>query len=329
MTRRSPLPEKRNDHCLHQCVLQTANEYERNPMKPPFVVLILLGISAVNTTSSEAAEFDCIIEPRQVLEIRSPLEGLIETMHVDRGDLVSKGQILAELDTSVDRAQAAMAKHRFEMQGAIRSGESRVEFTTRKSARSESLHVQNFVSAEARDQAQTERRLAESELHDALDNRRLAELDYARQMEIIRLKTIRSPVNGVVTERLLHPGEFAEAGVGRKPIFKLADIDFLHVEVLLPADAYGKVARGMVIEVTPEIPADTRHRATIKVIDRILDAASGTFGVRLELPNQRHRIPAGIRCKASFPKIEAKTIQKTVSPAQARRQQQAPAEPAR
>jgi RND family efflux transporter MFP subunit len=268
--------------------------------------ILFFGLNIAASPHAAAAEFDCIIEPRQVLEIRSPLEGLIETMDVDRGDIVKKGQILARLDTSVDRAQAAIAKHRAEMEGAVRSGQSRVEFTARKSARSEDLHGRNFVSAEARDQAVTERLLAESELRDARDNRRLAELDYARQMEIIRLKTILSPVNGVVTERILNPGEFAEAGVGRKPIIKLAEIDTLFVEVLLPADAFGKVTRGMVVEVVPEIPADTRHRATLKVIDRVLDAASGTFGVRLELPNPRHQIPAGIRCKVNFPRIDAK-----------------------
>lgn len=287
--------------------------------RPILFTMVILGANIAASLQATAGEFDCIIEPRQVLEIRSPLEGLIETMKVDRGDIVIKGQVLAELDTSVDRAQAAIAKHRAAMEGAVRSGESRVEFTTRKSARSESLLGQNFVSTEARDQAVTERLLAESELRDARDNRRLAELDYARQMEVIRLKTILSPINGVVIERLLNTGEFAEAGVGRKPLLKLAEIDILFVEVLLPADAYGKVARGMVVEVIPEIPADTRHRATIKVIDRVLDAASGTFGVRLELPNPRHQVPAGIRCKANFPKVDAKSLQKPVSTSQGQR----------
>lgn len=279
-------------------------------MKQRFSLIVLLGISIAGPPQAGAAEFDCIIEPSKVLEIRSPLEGLVETIKVDRGDIVAKGQVLAELDTSVDRAQAAISKHRAEMEGAVHSGESRVEFTTKKSARDASLHPEGFVSTEALEQAVTERRLAQAELRDARDNRKLAELDYARQMEIIRLKTIRSPINGVVTERILNPGEFAEAGVGRKPILKLAEIDRLFVEVLLPADAYGKVTRGMVVEVTPEIPADTRYRATLKVIDRVLDAASGTFGVRLELPNPRNQVPAGIRCKANFPGIEAKAGQK-------------------
>jgi RND family efflux transporter MFP subunit len=255
-----------------------------------------------------AAEFDCVIEPKQILELRSPIEGLIERVNVDRGDFVKKGQELAVLDTSVDRAQAAIAKQRSEMVGAVKSGESRVDYSTKKAQRAEELHRQNYMSAQLRDEAATEKKLGEAELRDALDNRKLADLEHKRQLEIIRLKTIRSPVDGVVTERMQNPGELAEAGVGRKPMLKLAQIDTLYVEVLLPADAYGKVKQGAAVEVLPEIPAGTRHRATIKVIDSVLDAASGTFGVRLELPNRERKIPAGIRCQASFPDIAANKV---------------------
>ena len=298
------------------------------PMNWKSLMSVIAAASATAAPQALAGQFDCIIEPRQALEIRSPIEGLIESMKVDRGDLVVKGQVLAEIDSSVDRAQAAIAKHRSEMEGAIRSGESRVEFTGSKSSRSERLYGQNFVSAEARDQAATEKRLAESELRDARDNRRLAELEHIRQMEVIRLKTIRSPVNGVVIERLSHPGEFAEAGVGRKPIFRLAEIDTLYVEVLLPVEAYGKMRRGMQVEVLPEIPAGARYTATLKVIDRMLDSASGTFGVRLELANPKHLVPAGIRCRASFPGIEAKAEERLRPAASVRPPTQSPPKPA-
>ena len=250
-----------------------------------------------------AGTFDCVIEPRRVLEIRSPIEGLIDRVNVDRGDVVRPGQELAVLDTSVERVQAAIAKRKAEMEGAVKSGESRVDLTTAKAARMEQLYKDKFISGQVRDEALTEKRLAESELLDARDNRQLADLEHKRQLEIIRLKTIRSPINGVVVERILNPGELAEAGVGRKPIFKLAEIDVLHVEVLLPVEAYGKVTRGMEVDIVPEIPANARYRATVKVIDRLLDTASATFGVRLELANKQHLMPAGIRCKASFPGV--------------------------
>ncbi|MPZ43633.1 MAG: efflux RND transporter periplasmic adaptor subunit [Betaproteobacteria bacterium] len=280
----------------HRCDMRAA-------MKRLSVVLVLAGAGLHAT----AAEFDCVIEPKQVIELRSPLEGLIDRMNVDRGDFVRKGQEVAVLDTSVEQIQAAIAKQRSQMEGAVIAGKSRVEFSSSKARRIEELHRDKFMSEQARDEAATEKALAEAELRDASDNRMLAKLEYQRQQEIIRLKTIRSPIAGVVTERILHPGEFAEAGVGRKPLMKLAEIDVLYAEVLLPVEAYGQVQRGQSVAILPEVPAGTRLRATVKVVDIVLDAASGTFGVRLEMQNKDRKIPAGIRCKASFPNIGADT----------------------
>ncbi len=251
-------------------------------------------------SSAGAGEFDCVIDPRQVVEIRSPVEGVIEKLSVDRGDFVLKGQLLVQLDAAVERASAALALQRSQLEGAIRSGESRVEYSSKKHGRQEELFKQNFISAQARDEAATERRLAESELKEALDNRRVAELEHKRQTEVLRLKTIISPLTGVVMERLMHPGEVAEAGVGRKPILKIADIDVLHVEVILPVEAYGKVKVGTKAEVMPDAPVGGKYTAVVSVVDRVLDAASGTFGVRLQLPNKQRALPAGIRCRASF-----------------------------
>ena len=98
------------------------------------------------------------------------------------------------------RGAAAIAKQRSEMEGAVKSGESRVEFTASKSSRAQQLIKDNYVSAEARDQAASEHKIAQADLLDARDNRRVAALEYKRQMELIRLKTIRSPIDGVVVE---------------------------------------------------------------------------------------------------------------------------------
>ncbi|NML48049.1 efflux RND transporter periplasmic adaptor subunit [Ramlibacter sp. G-1-2-2] len=270
-------------------------------------VLVLLAVATgACVLPARAADFDCVIEPREIIELRAPIEGLIEKVNVDRGDNVRRGQDLVVLDAAVDRAAAAIARHRSVMDGAVRSGETRVEFSTAKVKRQKSLEENNFVSAQAREEAVTEQQLAQSELQDAKDNRKLAELELARQQEVIRMKTIRSPIDGVVVERLLNVGEFAEAGVGRKPILKLAEIDTLYVEVLMPVEAYGQVKAGMDAQVLPEIPAGARYTGHVKVIDRIVDAASGTFGVRLELANPQRRMPAGIRCKAQFTGIDVK-----------------------
>jgi len=230
------------------------------------------------------------------------VEGLIEKISVDRGDFVNKGQVLIQLDAAVERASAALALQRSQLEGAIRSGESRVEYSSKKHGRQEELYKQNFISAQSRDEAATERKLAESELKEAVDNRRVSDLEYKRQTEVLKLKTIISPLTGVVMERLMHPGEVAEAGVGRKPILKIADIDVLHVEVILPVEAFGKVKPGIKVDVMPDAPIGGKYEAVVTVVDRVFDAASGTFGVRLDLPNRQRKLPAECAARRIFPR---------------------------
>jgi multidrug efflux pump subunit AcrA (membrane-fusion protein) len=57
----------------------------------------------------------------------------------------------------------------------------------------------------------------------------------------------------------------------------------------------------MTVPVRPEVPVGGTYPARVTVVDRVVDAASGTFGVRLQLPNPGYRLPAGLKCKTRFP----------------------------
>ncbi len=285
---------------------------------------VALGFAIV-TSAASAAEFDCVIQPRQILEIRSPLEGLIDRISVERGDRVRKGQEIAFVDTSVERVLAESAKYRSETESAIRAARSKVELGSRKFKRAQDLLEKGFVTQQAVDESANEFRLAGSELQEALDNRRLAEIEYRRQIANIQLKTIRSPINGVVMERILNPGELVESGVGRKPIMKLAETDVLYVEALLPADVYRQVKSGMVAEVVPSVPDEAKHKATVAIIDRVLDPASGTFGVRLEMQNRSGAVLAGMRCRVKFDSLNMPVSTRTAeSPREAEARAQNP-----
>ena len=84
------------------------------------------------------------------------------------------------------------------------------------------------------------------------------------------------------------------------PVLTLAQIDPLRVEVFVPTAYFGQIRVDSKAEVRPEQPVGGVHIATVTVVDRVLDAASGTFGVRLALPNPHLTLPGGIRCKVTF-----------------------------
>ncbi|UCH46876.1 MAG: efflux RND transporter periplasmic adaptor subunit [Betaproteobacteria bacterium] len=252
------------------------------------------------TAPALASEFDCLIEARQTVEVRSSVEAVIEKIHVRRGDYVRKGQVLVNLESGAERAALELARSRATMQGEIKAAEARLELASKKRQQAQELYEQKFVSATARDEAVAEYKLATEQLRQARENKLLAQLEVKRTSEILALRTIRSPLTGLVVETVLSPGEFATSNL-KDPILRLVEINPLNVEVILPVSEFGRIKAGTEAIVLPEEPIGGEYSATVKIVDRIVDAASGTFGVRLELPNRRGSIPPGVRCRVRFP----------------------------
>lgn len=265
-----------------------------NRFAPPVCAVASLLAFAAN-----AAEFDCMIEARQQVDIRSPVEAVIESVLVHRGDLVKKGQVIITLESGPERAALDLARSRATMLGELKSAEARLDLTRKKLARAEELYKQNFVSVNALDEAQADFRLATEQLRQAQENQNLAKLEVNRASEVLAMRTIKSPFSGVVVEIMQKPGEFSASNI-KDPILKLAEIDPLNVEVVLPVSLYGQIAVGTHGEVMPERPIGGKYNAAVRVVDRVIDAASGTFGVRLEMPNRERKIPAGVRCRVKF-----------------------------
>lgn len=246
-----------------------------------------------------AAEFDCVIEARQEVDVRASAEGVIESVLVKRGEAVKKGQPLAKLSSGPELAALNLARSRASMEGELKAAEARLDLTKKKWERADELHKKNFVSANAKDEAEAEYRLAREQWRAAHESRTLAELEVKRAEEVLAQRSIHSPVTGVVVALLLQPGELASSNQ-KDPILKLMEIDPLNVELVLPVSEYGKIKLGQRAKVMPEQPVGGSYTATVEVVDPTLDAASGTFGVRLRLPNPGNRIPAGAKCRASF-----------------------------
>lgn len=259
------------------------------------------------------ASFQCLIKPMQVVKLRSPVDGLIDKIYVQRGDTVTKGEKLVQLQSDVQRSAVAAARFRAGMKGRIVAARNRLTYAEKKLQRWRTLLKQKFAAAEKRDQAETEKLLAEAELQEALENRELARLNYRHAVDELDLRTLHSPLNGVVVSRMLNPGDLAESGTDRKPILELAQIDPLRVEVVLPETAYGKIHVGMVGTVTPAVLGG-HYTAHVTVVDRVIDAASGTLGVRLDLPNPQGKLPGGLRCHVEFPGLRAVAMRQAEDP---------------
>lgn len=254
----------------------------------------------IAATASAAAEggFECLLEPWQLIEVRSSVDGIIAAITVNRGDNIRRGQTLVELQSQSERVAVDLARMRSKLQGQVVAATNRIDYATKRLARLADLEKDNFTSPQARDEADAEKRLAEAELQSALEGRELAKLELLRAQEQLALRTVTAPFSGVVVDRMLNVGELAEAGSGRKPVLKVAQIDPMRADVVLPAALFGQVKVGTKASVRARVGGG-QFAAVVRSVDRVIDAASGTFVVRLEVPNPGDKVPGGSRCSAT------------------------------
>ena len=260
------------------------------------MLTVAAGLCVSTVSPVWAAEMACVIKPFAEISIGTPVEGLIQTVPVDRGDWVTKGQVIVTLESSLEEATVALAKAKAEAEAVLKSSQVKVGFSSRKLERAMDLFKTNSIAQHDVNEAQTEKALAEMSYKEASENKGLAELELHRALAALHLHTIRSPINGVVVDRLLSPGELAR----QTPVMKLAQIDPLRVEVYAPLSLLGKLKTGMRADVRPEGKGQPVYQAKIVVVNRVVDSASGTFGVRLEMPNPNNAIPAGLACTVEF-----------------------------
>ena len=260
---------------------------------------LLVVFSGFLTTPALPAEpngFDCVVEPNMVVELSSRVDGIVESVLVERGDRVEAGQVIAKLESGAEAAAVEQAQARAAMEAEIRSLKASLAYGLRNQKRLDELHKKGTISTDEIDRAKTETRIARHKLQQAEENKRLAELELARAEETLKRHTIQTPISGVVAERYLNPGESVED----RPIVKIAQIDPLQVEVIVPVSEYGQIEPGQRAVVRPEAALGGSYGSTVTIVDPIIDAASGTFRVTLNLPNPHGKLTSGLRCEVSF-----------------------------
>lgn len=231
-------------------------------------LVITLNVLLVSGSFAKDVFEDCLIEPHMIVQVGSPVPGIIRVLSVDRGEVIQEGQVLAQMDADLEKVSVDLARER-------------LKFLTERYRRLE--RIKSTSSRDKLDEAQTEMLIAELELK--------------KYELVLEQKTILSHVKGVVLDRHLSPGEYVYE---QAPILKIAQTDPLNVELLLPRSYYRKISIGQNIKITLEDPIGGSYEVKVALIDKVIDAASSSFGVRLLLPNPELMIPAGLKCEAEI-----------------------------
>lgn len=269
----------------------------RHPRVALTAIIVALVLTGTDSAGAQEQAFDCVIDPSRTVRLSSPVSGLLAEVLVDRGDKVTKGQIVARLDSEVEARNKALKRAQATATSRVEAQKERLALSRKTLERASRLAGDAVIARQQIDEFQSDVRVNEWELARVRQELQLAKLELELADAVLEQRTIRSPEDGVITQRTLSPGEFVDNDAH---IVELVKLDPLYVETFLPVAFYGKVHEGMTAAVEPEEPVSGRYEAGVVTIDRVFDSASGTFGVRLKLPNPQQKLPAGLRCRALF-----------------------------
>lgn len=258
----------------------------------PSVIVLCVGVS-----SASAEMFNCVINPAVVLRVGGPVEGLLEAVFVDQGDLLVKGQKIAALRSEVEVTTVNVLSVQAESKAEVEAQQSRLTLANKRLDRVREMVSRNIATQEDLEAAEAEAEVITRELAIAELRRTVAQMELERARQQLSQREILSPIDGVVISRHLFDGEYLDQD---SPVVTLARINPLHVEAYLPVAYYDTVTPGMTLPVLPDAPLTGSYDGRVSVVDRVFDAASGTFGVRIVLENPDLEIPAGHRCQVEL-----------------------------
>ncbi|MGB8168289.1 MAG: efflux RND transporter periplasmic adaptor subunit [Chthoniobacteraceae bacterium] len=205
-------------------------------------------------------------EPSRIITVSAGDVGVIAEMLVKEGDRVKNGQVLARLDTSVLDAELEIARAEAKLAGT-------------RNQRVLDLAQSTRVTPEELEKARTELTIKQAQVR--------------RIDAMIEVRTMRSPVDGVVTEIKRDPSESVSAASPH--VLTVVQIDRLSVNLFLPPARVEKLKNGDQAELLLLDP-ERRVPATVEFVSPIIDAASGTVRVKFSIANPKGEIRSGGRC---------------------------------
>jgi membrane fusion protein (multidrug efflux system) len=191
-------------------------------------------------------------------------DGVLKTLHVDNGAKVKAGDLIAELDTSVEQAQLESAQAREEL------------------AQVQSKRAKELIAGHSMSQADADAISAQ------LDQ---ARADVAALQAQIAKKQVRAPFSGRVGIRAVNPGQFIARGA---PIISLQQLDHVYVNFYVPQRELPLLQAGHAVDVAIDAFPDKTFPAEITAIDSQVDSQTRNIAVQATLPNPDEALRPGM-----------------------------------
>lgn len=224
------------------------------------------------------------LEPVWSAEVSAKVDGRVNALNVNEGDLVKAGAVLASLDTNELAAQVLQA------QGNLTVAQSNLEQAELDYERYRILADKGAISAQMLDSARTKRDLSVGQV-------RAAEGSLALVQEKLNNANVVAPRDGVVTKRHLQAGAFTRSG---SAIVTVADVSSLLAKATVGEAQIGDLTVGTAVKVTVDALGGQEFTGTVARISPMAVLPARTFTAEIAIPNEKGMLRAGMFAKVEL-----------------------------
>ena len=175
-----------------------------------------------------------VTQPSDIVDLASSEKGIIETLLIDEGDMVEKDQVVCRLESSVEQASLEVSKTQAESMIDIEVARIGHDLAKVELRRLEHLDERDAAAPMELIEAQITEKYRSRQIDKAEYDKRVIEVQYARDQKVLARRIVRSPLDGYVAQKAKSVGELVD-GVDDTVICQIVKLDPLHVLVPTPA----------------------------------------------------------------------------------------------
>ena len=244
----SALRRRRRRNLLATCLLAVVaagswywlRDGDSGPAEEPLIVTVEVG-SIENTIASAGA-----LKPSSFVDVGAQVSGLLEKLHVDVGDLVETGQLLAEIDARVQQNRVESSRANLEsLHAQLEARRAALGLAGANAERQQRLMEANATSQLAYDTAMNNLVSAESALVQMEKQIEQSVASLATEETQLDFTRIYAPISGTVVSIEMNEGRTLNANQQAPTILRIADLTTMTVETQISEADIGRVQRGM------------------------------------------------------------------------------------
>ena len=280
-----------------ECVAPAAPRITRAPHRLSFVirhssfvipaVLLLLGANRIDGKRIEG-----FTEPAQTIDVAAAENGIVQDVRVELGQAVKKGEVLGTLDDDVLKATLEIAQLKAHSTAAIDAAKAELEIKEQRLNALTEIQRTSGGSREEFSRAKADAELARAKLKSAEETLAADRLEVKRTEALLLRRTIRSPIDGVITEIHREPGEFLS--ITEPKVFTVVRLDRLRAKFYIPAENAHRFGKGHRLKLAGQ--SDEKPlTGEVEFVSPVTHAESGLVRVDVMLDNRDGRLRSGQR----------------------------------